>query len=80
MGDAEAAIAARVGSAAVRLDRIAALARYAGDRANDATLSRAGLEQAKVRLLLFEHLLGQLEREVPALAAQFARNEDIGRP
>lgn len=72
-----AEIVARNNAAANRLARLEGLARLAGARASDATLSAGEVKEIEARLLLIDYDLGLTEKEVLGLAALFARDDDF---
>ena len=74
-----AEIVARNNAAAKRLARLEGLARLAGARASETTLSSAELEEVEARLLLIDYDLGLTEKEVIGLAAVFARDDDFSK-
>jgi hypothetical protein len=72
-----AEIVARNHAAAERLARLEGLARFAGARASDATLSPVEVKEIEARLLLIDYDLALTEKEVLGLAAVFARDDDF---
>jgi hypothetical protein len=72
-----AEIVARNNAAAKRLARLEGLARFAGARASEATLSSVELKEVEARLLLIDYNLGLTEKEVIGLAAVFAKDSDF---
>ena len=70
-------IVARHNAAAERLARLEGLARFAGERASDATLSPVEVKEVETRLLLIDYDLGLTEKEVLGLAALFASDDDF---
>jgi hypothetical protein len=72
-----AEIVARNNAAAKRLARLEGLARFAGARASEVTLSPAEEKEIEARLQLIDYDLGLTEREVTALAALLANEDDF---
>jgi hypothetical protein len=72
-------IVARHNAAAERLARLEDLARFAGARASDATLSPVEVKEVETRLLLIDYDLGLTEKEVLGLAALFAKDDDFSK-
>jgi ATP-dependent protease HslVU (ClpYQ) peptidase subunit len=72
-----AEIVARNNAAAKRLARLEGLARFAGTRASEMTLSAAQEKEIEARLQLIDYDLGLTEKEVLGLAALFANDDDF---